>query len=144
LQALAQAATGTAMADVRDAITTYAVVTVIIAVHAFAVVQPHVVVIVLCGQVLQLILTQVIKATTAVMQDLPAAGLLDRGFGQLAAPANQHVILLPKVLVCQAVAQVPEAEAALAIFVDSRWEHQTACACVLRLHTLQATDLQIV
>ena len=144
LQVLGLAEIGTVMADVQDAITTYAVATVIIAVLAFVAVQPHVVVIVLCGLALQSILTQVIRVMTAVMHDLQAADPLDLGFGPQAALDNQHVIQLPKALVCQAAAQVLVVVVALVIFADSKWERHSVVACVLVRHTLQATDLQIV
>ena len=143
LQVLVLAEIGTVMADVRDGISTYAVATVIIAVLAFVAVQPHVVVIVLCGPELQSVLTQVIKVMTAVMHDLQAAGPLDRGFGPLAALDKQHVIQLLRVLL-SAVAQVLAVVVALVTFADSQWERHIVCACVLVLHTLQATDLQIV
>ena len=132
------------MVDVQDVIIIYAAATVTIVARVFVVVLPHVVVIVLYGLELQLILIPATKVMTAVMHDLQAAAPLDRGFGPLAALDNQHVIQLPKVLVCQVAAQVQAAVAALDIFVDSKWVRQTVVVYVQWLHTLVATGLQMV
>jgi hypothetical protein len=94
LQALQRAAIGTVTAVVQDATIIYAVAIVIIAVHAFAAQQQHVAVIVLCGLVFQLVLTQVTKVTIAVMQDMLEADLQALGFTVLAVQDKVQLILL--------------------------------------------------